>query len=81
MPGDVSKPLGDLKGYQFWTIVGMFIIVATRVLLAYDISMGPFALSIPFGSFELLITDVIGVGLIIQANADYRGFVNRALNN
>lgn len=42
MAGDVSKPFGDEKGYQFWALFGVGIILLARVSMSANISFGPF---------------------------------------
>lgn len=79
MPGDISRPLGDLKGYQFWTIIGFFLVFGVRVALAFDVPMGVFGAKLfDVSTHAILVSDVLGAGLVVQANLDYRTFLNRS---
>lgn len=79
MAGDVRNPFGDLKGYQFWAIFGGLVVIAARVLLAYDVPLGPFTILLWEDSlFSLYISDVIGFLLASNAYFDYRKFLNQS---
>jgi len=77
MAGDVRNPLGDLKGYQFWAVVGILTIIIPRVLLAYSIPLGIFTLPIlEIPKATILINDALGLVITLSAYLTYRDFVN-----
>jgi len=80
MPGDVSRPFGDLKGYQFWALLGVVIILAARVAVASQIPLGPFTATILVtNQFNVIVTDLIGTGMVFSGYITYRQFVNGSL--
>ncbi|MFK5602614.1 hypothetical protein [Haloferax volcanii] len=79
MAGDLSRPFGDVKGYQFWALFGVAIILVFRVLMASDIPLGPFTATLyETSQFRIVVTDLIGTGIVANGYVTYRQFVNRS---
>ncbi|ERH02684.1 MAG: hypothetical protein J07HN6_00723 [Halonotius sp. J07HN6] len=77
MAGDVSRPFGDVKGYQFWALFGVGIILLARISMASNIPLGPFTATIfETSQFRIIITDLIGIGMVASGYLTYREFVN-----
>ncbi|MXR43186.1 hypothetical protein GRX01_17805 [Halobaculum sp. WSA2] len=77
MAGDVRNPLGDLKGYQFWAVVGILTIIVPRILLAYDIPLGIFTLHLwENPQATILLNDALGFLITLSAYFTYKDFVN-----
>lgn len=79
MAGDLSRPFGDLKGYQFWALFGVLVILAARVSMASDIPLGPFTATLyETAQFRIVVTDLFGFGMVANGYITYRQFVNRS---
>ena len=77
MAGDLSRPFGDVKGYQFWALFGVFVILAARVSMASDIPLGPFTATLyETVQFNIVVTDLLGFGMVANGYITYRQFVN-----
>lgn len=79
MTGDVRNPFGDMKGYQFWALLGVLTIAGTRVLLAFDIPLGIFTISLWSGpEVDILTTDAVGFLMVLNARFTYKGFLDQS---
>lgn len=74
---DVRNPLGDLKGYQFWAVVGILTIIVPRILLAYNIPLGIFTFPLwENPQAKILLNDALGFFITLSAYFTYKDFVN-----
>lgn len=79
MAGDLSRPFGDVKGYQFWALFGVVIIFGARIAMASGVPLGPFtATLIENQQYAVVLTDILGTLMVVSAYATYRGFVAAA---
>lgn len=76
---DLRNPFGDMKGYQFWTVVGLAIIAGTRVLMAFDVPLGPFAIPLWSGpEADIILTDAVGFLMVLSSRLTYKEFLNQS---
>lgn len=76
MAGDVRNPFGDLKGYQFWALMGLLLVFIPRILLAFEIPLGIFTMPIWEGEgTRIILTDFVGSLIATTSYLDYREFL------
>lgn len=80
MAADLRNPFGDMKGYQFWALLGALTIVVPRILLfAADVPLG--ILTVPLWTgpeADILACDAIGALIVANARLTYKSFLDRS---